>query len=1031
MAYRALLLICVLSASLLGGISVNAEQAGPANIVHLPIIVDHKSNTAPSIVYDFSSDSDSQTVWSALSKAFEKHSTRITRQNNTITISDTKTETSRRVAQIRCVGEGCGQSSNSAAAANKQAEPAINTRALDLLEIVIVLDQSRKLVFRPLSSNEVELHVMVAGETDPLQQIAFVCSEPVCTIEVFVDQLYVTPTPTPAVSPTPDPWLQVFAVPGRFEAEDYLAGGQGVGYFDSSSGNSGGKYRNDDVDIETTQDEGGGYNVGWTASGEWLEYKIHVSASGDYRVNLRMAAPYADKRFHLEIDGLDVSGPVTIPRTGQWQTWVDVPVDLQLDAGSHVMRFVAETDGFNVNYFDISALNVPVDPVVFVNTETVATGDVVSIAVDIENLPSGQDLGAVEVDIQYDPVVLGVVACEADPLGSFDTSLCNTDASGRVQIRMLSADGLAASSERLANITFLATGSPGTNSALTFSHSLFVDTAGNSLKVQKQEGSVTIAQAPTTTPQPTMTATPVVTPNQPVGERGRVRVVNGNVVADNGMPLRGEQAEVLNRGYTWNDLRTKFHLNAIRIYVRANSNNISEIPGVIPTIDRFVNEAAEQGFYVIIDNHFYCCGQYDRAFNEAFWNTIAPRYKDRTHVLYEIQNEPVAWHPISYHDAEIKFQEDMYELIRSHAPDTHIIAWTFANMAEAALPVVAAGTRIDYSNASVGYHVYNSITDAEAGIELLRDNGYPVINTEIGGELTEQGPPYPAYTQRTESSEKLGVSWIWLNGYNKQLNITWPADPWAVPPSDVSTPVPTTTPAPTNTPTPTATPHPVGDQPSLHWGFDHRTDTVAQDDSSAGNHGTIYGASRTDSGKIGRAILLDGANDNVTIADSDLNGPFPAKSSAQAQDFTVSAWVKLDATSVRNPIVAKQGNEIRGLYLAVESDGCLNLEVWKNQSKSSMLKSSAALVPNQWYHVAAAYDYTTSGSSVARLFINGVEVGQSSSFVGPVQPNSEAFQVGRYYWNSQWNWHFDGAVDDVRVYNRVLNQAEIQSIMTP
>src|SRR5690625_6175936 len=50
----------------------------------------------------------------------------------------------------------------------------------------------------------------------------------------------------------------------RIEAEDY------IDYHDNSPGNEGGAYRSDNVDIEITTDEGGGYNVGWNIPGAWL-----------------------------------------------------------------------------------------------------------------------------------------------------------------------------------------------------------------------------------------------------------------------------------------------------------------------------------------------------------------------------------------------------------------------------------------------------------------------------------------------------------------------------------------------------------------------------------------------------------------------------------------------------------------------------------------------------------------------------------------------------------------------------------------
>ena len=61
----------------------------------------------------------------------------------------------------------------------------------------------------------------------------------------------------------------VWSIPGRIEAEDYDTGGEGVAYHDTDSGNNGGDYRLNDVDIDTSSAD---YAVGWIDADEWLEY---------------------------------------------------------------------------------------------------------------------------------------------------------------------------------------------------------------------------------------------------------------------------------------------------------------------------------------------------------------------------------------------------------------------------------------------------------------------------------------------------------------------------------------------------------------------------------------------------------------------------------------------------------------------------------------------------------------------------------------------------------------------------------------
>ncbi len=145
-------------------------------------------------------------------------------------------------------------------------------------------------------------------------------------------------------------------VPGPIEAENFDEGGEGLAYHDTTAGNSGGKFRQTDVDIESTTDAGGGFSIGYAASGEWLAYSINVSASGTYTMQARVASLTGGGTFHIEIDGVNVSGVLAVPNTGGWQLWQTVTRSgIALTAGPHVMRVVfdgAGTIGYvgNLNY---------------------------------------------------------------------------------------------------------------------------------------------------------------------------------------------------------------------------------------------------------------------------------------------------------------------------------------------------------------------------------------------------------------------------------------------------------------------------------------------------------------------------------------------------------------------------------------------------------------------------------------------------------------------------------------------------------
>ena len=141
-------------------------------------------------------------------------------------------------------------------------------------------------------------------------------------------------------------------IPGKIEAEDYDTGGEGVAYHDTTPGNEGGQYRPlDAVDIQTTTDVGGGYNVGWITDGEWLSYTVDVASDDEYDVQVRVASEGSHGKLHIEFDDVDVTGPITAGATCGWQKWTSVFARrVSLTAGRHVMRISMDTGGFNVNW---------------------------------------------------------------------------------------------------------------------------------------------------------------------------------------------------------------------------------------------------------------------------------------------------------------------------------------------------------------------------------------------------------------------------------------------------------------------------------------------------------------------------------------------------------------------------------------------------------------------------------------------------------------------------------------------------------
>jgi len=145
-------------------------------------------------------------------------------------------------------------------------------------------------------------------------------------------------------------------LPGTLKLADYDTGGEQVSYHDTSAGCDGDcSYRAaDDVDKY-------GEVIYQTSAGEWMEYTVDVTATGTYNLSVQASAEHGGATFHVEANGVDVTGPMTVPYTGSWGNFQAVTrTGVSLTAGRKVVRLVIDNDAGNNDAG--SFLNLTVQP---------------------------------------------------------------------------------------------------------------------------------------------------------------------------------------------------------------------------------------------------------------------------------------------------------------------------------------------------------------------------------------------------------------------------------------------------------------------------------------------------------------------------------------------------------------------------------------------------------------------------------------------------------------------------------------------
>lgn len=145
-------------------------------------------------------------------------------------------------------------------------------------------------------------------------------------------------------------------IPGTIYAVNYDRGGQNVAYWDSDPGINQGTTltpattcRVDEGPDTQPTTEYAGWNLGWSAAGEWTEYTVQVATTRYYKCEIRVASGAGGSPFQLNMDGVPITSGLSVPNTGGWDTWISRTVEpIPLTAGRHVLRLV--TNGPNSNF---------------------------------------------------------------------------------------------------------------------------------------------------------------------------------------------------------------------------------------------------------------------------------------------------------------------------------------------------------------------------------------------------------------------------------------------------------------------------------------------------------------------------------------------------------------------------------------------------------------------------------------------------------------------------------------------------------
>jgi len=203
---------------------------------------------------------------------------------------------------------------------------------------------------------------------------------------------------------------------------------------------------------------------------------------------------------------------------------------------------------------------------------------------------------------------------------------------------------------------------------------------------------------------------------------------------------------------------------------------------------------------------------------------------------------------------------------------------------------------------------------------------------------------------------------------------------------------------------------------------DNNATTIVKDYSGQGNDGTFNDATgdpntsahhTSGHGNIPSdgALEFDGVDDYVDAGNSQSLNP-------EYNNFSLSMWVKVYLTSGCQGVITKDCKSAYGIYYTQPSNQ-LGLYI---QSGSNANRININSYYNQWIHVLWTVD---NDNNIQKSYINGIFNVQTNYAVGNIT-SIFPLNFGRY--TSSGTGYFNGSLDEVMIFNRLLSEDEISTL---
>ena len=196
------------------------------------------------------------------------------------------------------------------------------------------------------------------------------------------------------------------------------------------------------------------------------------------------------------------------------------------------------------------------------------------------------------------------------------------------------------------------------------------------------------------------------------------------------------------------------------------------------------------------------------------------------------------------------------------------------------------------------------------------------------------------------------------------------------------------------------------------YSFDEGTGTATADRSGHKHSAALTAASWT-TGQFGKAVAFNATSSIARVADAaDLD---------LSSGMTVEAWIKPAAGSTGGQTIVSKTRAGGGFPYGLELNGGKPAGFARMGSSSKVAQSTTNVADGTWRFVATTYD-----GARLQTYVNTTKVADIAA-TGTISASADALEIGA---DSAWGEHFNGAIDNVRIYPRALSASELAADRT-